>query len=334
MELKQLLFSFIFIISVIVISSIIIIISKKFFKTIGGVIVSIVCWGAFIVILNHLSTAYKSMSFIKTSFFGKKVDISLYTICLTIFLIIVVSKVSKLLKENILPKVYKKYKIDASSGYKFSKIVYYIVLFITVLLALSLLGINLTPLTVFASFFGVGIGFGMQNIISNFISGIIILFDKPIKIGDRVVINEITGDVMDITMRATVLRTLDNENIIIPNSYFLDEKVVNKSYKDRRLRIKIDIGVSYDSDMNLVKKAFLEAIDEVREEKGKILKYPEPEINFLNISASTFDISIFVWIADTIDEIEIRSELYYKIVEKTRKYNIDMPYTILDVRNN
>lgn len=306
--------------------------SRKIFNKHSESVAALLNWGIILVLINYVSRLFKELEWLYSPvFISGNVKISIYLLVFSVFVFLLIQKIANIVEVAILNRVFDKYRIDVGSRYTIVSLLHYIVLLIGFVTSLSILGVSLGSLNVFAGIFGVGIGFGLQNIAQNFISGIILLFDRPIKVGDRVVVNGEVGDVMKIKMRATVLKTLDNENIIIPNSYFLNEKVVNRSYKDKRIRITINVGVAYDSDMEVVKKALLESVDEVRKDFKTILQSPSPEVNFKEIGAYSFNLRLFVWISDAKDEVPITSALYYKIVDKTRQYEIEMPYEQLDL---
>ena len=136
----------------------------------------------------------------------------------------------------------------------------------------------LSTLTILAGALGVGIGFGLQNITNNFISGIIILFERPIKVGDRIQVGDLFGDVVNISMRSTMVVTNDNIAVIVPNSEFISSRVINWSYSDRNVRFNIPVGVSYKEDPEKVKQILLEVAEQ---DKG-VLKSPKPEVLFKN----------------------------------------------------
>nr|WP_244244619.1 mechanosensitive ion channel domain-containing protein [Marinilactibacillus kalidii] len=216
----------------------------------------------------------------------------------------------------------------------FNTLFQYAVVTIAILVALSSLGFNLTSLTVFASVLGVGIGFGLQNVMSNFISGLVILFERPVKVGDRIIIDDTIADVEEIKMRATIVRTRANERMIIPNSFFLEEKFINRSYADTRLRIAMQVGVSYDSDVKLVKSLLEESIRELKEEKWtSILDEPKPRVFFEDFGESSLDFKVWFWIDEQTDEREfsIPSDLRFKIFEKFNEHDIEIPFPQRDV---
>ena len=123
---------------------------------------------------------------------------------------------------------------------------------IIAIVAFQTIGINLSGLAVIFGLLSVGIGFGLQNVVSNFIAGLILLFERPISVGDRVTVGDTEGDVMEIKIRATIIRSLNNISIIVPNSEFISGRVINWSHGDAKVRLEIEVGVSYNSDLDLV----------------------------------------------------------------------------------
>ncbi|SES90376.1 Mechanosensitive ion channel [Salinibacillus kushneri] len=197
--------------------------------------------------------------------------------------------------------------------------------------SLATVGIDLSALTVFAGVVGVGIGFGMQNIASNFISGIILLFERPIKVGDRVIVNDILGYVEKINMRATIIRTIDNEHIIVPNSYFLEEHVVNRSYSDPNLRLRIPIGVAYGSDVEKVRDLLLQVAQEEAAAYENILSDPEPFVYFSGFGDSSLDFELFIWIANPDQLIITKSNINFRINNILKENNIEIPFPQRDL---
>ena len=171
----------------------------------------------------------------------------------------------------------------------------------------------------------------MQNIASNFISGLIILFERPIKVGDRVIVDDIIGDVDEIKMRATIVKTLDNERIIIPNSFFLEEKVINRSYSDTRLRLVIPVGVSYESDVEHVEQLLLHSVEAISQQWPTILKTPKPSVHFVSFGDSSLDFKLFVWINNPIYEFRIKSDLHFMILKQFRQHQIEIPFPQRDI---
>jgi small-conductance mechanosensitive channel len=159
------------------------------------------------------------------------------------------------------------------------------------LVGLGVLGVDGTSLAVVFGALSIGIGFGLQNIFNNFISGLILLFERPIQVGDYVEVNGIWAEVKKINVRATVVQTFDNAAVIIPNSEFISQQVTNWSFKDKRMRRNIDVGVAYGSDIDLVQKTLLD----IALERTRVYKYPKPDVLFVDHADSALIFRLRVW---------------------------------------
>lgn len=257
--------------------------------------------------------------------------ISLFLILMALFIVIFAYRFSMVFKQYILRKVYEKYQLEKGTRFTLNSVFHYIVMILAVFISLSTLGINLSSLTVFAGIVGVGIGFGLQNIASNFISGLIILFERPIKVGDRVLIEDILGDVIEIKMRATIVKTLDNEHIIIPNSFFLEDKVMNRSAEDPRLRLRVNFGVSYNSDVFQVRDTALKVAADLMKEYPEILGNPEPRVDFLEYGDSSLNFVLFIWIINPQNEMVIKSSARYMLFKAFKEEAIEIPFPQRDL---
>ena len=160
------------------------------------------------------------------------------------------------------------------------------------ILALGTLGVNATSLAVIFGALSIGIGFGLQNIFNNFISGLILLFERPIQVGDYVEVGGLWAEVKKINVRATVVQTFDNASVIIPNSEFISQQVTNWSFKDKRMRRNLDIGVAYGSDIDLVQKTLLDIAQNTR----GVLKYPRPDVLFTDHADSALIFRLRIWV--------------------------------------
>ena len=258
-------------------------------------------------------------------------EISLFLLLLVVFIVIFALKLSAFIRTYILPATFNKYQLDVGTQFTYSSIFHYVVLLIAILISLNTLGINMTSLTIFAGVIGVGIGFGMQNIISNFISGIILLFERPIKVGDHVILDGIIGDIVEIKSRATIVRSIDNEHIIVPNSYFLEERITNRSYGDLKTRITVDVGVSYTSDAKLVEKLLLRSVQTISDKTGYVLETPEPLVRFVEFGDSSLNFKLFVWVDTPANIFLVRSELHYEILEQFRENAVEIPFPQRDI---
>ncbi|WP_423190321.1 mechanosensitive ion channel family protein [Alkalibacterium sp. f15] len=296
---------------------------------------TIVNWFTVFILVIYFFTYFSETSFIyQTLFVFGNTEITIFLIIAVLFAIILAVKFSKAIREYILPTVYDKYGLDRGLRASMNTFSHYLIITMAVLISLSSIGFNLTSLTVFASVLGVGIGFGLQNVMSNFISGLIILFERPIRVGDRIIIDGTIADVEEIKIRATVVRTRVNERMIIPNSYFLEEKFVNRSYTDTRLRIPVEVGVSYGSNVELVQRLLHEAVYELREESWpNILESPTPRVFFEGFGESALKFTVWFWIDSQSDEREfiIPSDLRFKLFKKFAENNIEIPFPQRDI---
>ncbi|MDN5203243.1 mechanosensitive ion channel [Fulvivirgaceae bacterium BMA10] len=241
-----------------------------------------------------------------------------------VLLVVLASRVKRLLIKKILPR----YKLDSGLTQSIGTMTKYTILVIGFFIIITTAGIDLSALGLIAGALGVGIGFGLQNITNNFISGLIILFERPIKVGDRIEVGDISGDVVEIGARATTVLTNDNINIILPNSHFIDSQVINWSHNDRMVRFRFPVGVSYNEDPRLVRKLLLE----VAEENHGVLKKPQPDVLFDEFGESSLNFYLVVWTKNYTERPKIlKSQLYYAIFKKFKDNNIEIPFPQRDL---
>lgn len=306
--------------------------SERFKNRLGPALKSITNWITTYGIIVFLLVYFSDASWMFGSIFSiGKVDVSFFLILLAVLIISFANRTSKVMTQFLLPNVYDRYQLDRGLRFTFNRIFHYVIMVFAILISFTTVGIDMSALTVFAGVLGVGIGFGMQNIASNFISGLIILFERPIKVGDRVIINDVIGDIEKINMRATIIKTLDNERIIMPNSYFLEEEVVNRSYGDPRLRLVIPIGVAYGSDVEQVRDVLHQAAHEEYEASDVVLNNPPSYVNFTGFGDSSLDFELFVWISNPEFVIQIKSNLNFRIYHLLNENNIEIPFPQRDL---
>lgn len=231
--------------------------------------------------------------------------------------------VKKLLSQKVLPRFIN----DSGLRFTLARMTQYVVVIIGIFVSFQFIGVDLTGLAVIFGFLSVGIGFGLQNITSNFISGLIVLFERPISIGDRVVVNGIEGDVQEINIRSTTVRSLNNISVIVPNSEFISKDVINYSYGDPRYRLVVDVGVSYGSDLDTV----LKALNEVAEENDSVLNTPKHDVHLRSFGDSSWDMKLLVWVANVKEHYNILNQLNQAIVHKFKKYDIEIPFPQRDI---
>jgi len=246
-------------------------------------------------------------------------------ILLSIVLLFYLSgRFSKLLNRSIL----KRYTSNLAMVHSISTLVRYVIVVIGLIVIVQSAGIDLSALSILAGALGVGIGFGLQNITNNFISGLIILFEQPIKVGDRIEVANIKGDVIKISARATTVVTNDNISIIVPNSEFISSTVINWSHNDRNVSFRFPVGVSYKEDPRIVKKILMQVADE----NSGVLKNPSTMVLFDEFGDSSLNFHLRVWTTDYINRPNIlKSQLYFAIFKKFREAGIEIPFPQRDL---
>jgi small-conductance mechanosensitive channel len=217
--------------------------------------------------------------------------------------------------------------LDDAPRYVIVRFTQYLVWIVGIAIALELLNVDLTALTFVAGALGIGIGFGLQNIVNNFVSGIVLLFEQPVRYRDRVTVENIEGQVEHINFRATTILTNDNISIIVPNSQFVNQTVVNWSHGDPRIRVHVPVGVAYGSDVELVTQTLLGV---AREAEG-VLNRPEAEVRFLEFGDSSLNFELLVWSDEPPNYHRLRSQLNYAIDKAFREHNIEIPFPQRDV---
>jgi small-conductance mechanosensitive channel len=256
------------------------------------------------------------------------ISLSLVQIFLLVTLLVAVFWLSSGTKRFLFNRLLAQSGLDRSLQYAIAQVVSNVVLVVGIFFVLENAGIHLAALTVFAGAVGVGVGFGLQNIASNFISGLVILAERPIAIGDRVEVAGIAGQIEHIHARSTVIRTNDNIMMIVPNSKFIDSPVTNWTYGDRRVRFRIPVGVAYGSDINKVREALLA----VAQENPDTLKEPAPGVFLEQFGDSSIDFKLIVWSSDMSDRpSRYHSDLNFAIAEKFHEVGIEFPFPQRDV---
>ncbi|MGF7452955.1 mechanosensitive channel MscK [Pasteurella bettyae] len=226
--------------------------------------------------------------------------------------------------------VFSNLELSQGTPYTITTLLTYIIIALGATLAFGTLGMSWSKLQWLFAALSVGLGFGMQEIFANFVSGIIILFERPVRIGDQITIGEFTGTVSRIKIRATTLIDYDKKEIIVPNKAFVTERIVNWALTTSVTRVVISVGVAYGSDLELVRNLLLQAA----EENDKVLKEPkalQPMAYFLTFGASTLDHELRVYVGDLIDRTRTLDALNRRIHELFAEHNIEIAFNQLDV---
>lgn len=273
-------------------------------------------------ILNSLSYIFHTEIFqISEQSFSLK---NITEIILLIILIIFISRtIKKWMSEWILVTL----GVKKGTREAIASIISYITTIVGILIILHNQRIDLTSITLIAGTLSIGIGIGLKNIISNFISGLTILIAQPIKVGDFIEVDGLSGIVKKTLIRSTVLRTLDGIFVIVPNNCLVEKDIINWSHKDPKCRLHIPIGVAYGSDTILVTEALLDA---ARKEK-KVLSNPSPKVWFKGFGDSALNFELLVWIKYPPLKESINSSLNFAIDLELRSRNISVPFPQRDL---
>mgnify|MGYP003642317496 CR=1 FL=1 len=203
----------------------------------------------------------------------------------------------------------------------------YITIVVGAVITLETIGISLSSLAALGAVLMVGIGFGLQNIAQNFISGLIILLERPIKEGDVVQVGGVSGRVVDIQARSTLIQTRNDVSILVPNSQFISEQVINESFSGHQIRYSVSVGVAYGSDTKLVKDTLMA----VAAENSKVLKNPAPDVLFTEFGDSSLNFELRVWLEDLWAYTVVLSELRFAIDAEFREKKITIPFPQRDL---
>jgi small-conductance mechanosensitive channel len=233
--------------------------------------------------------------------------------------------VSRLLQRRIARKAY----LDPGLRYTLGRLSQYLIITLGILLALKIaLNLDLTSIAVIFTALSVGIGFGLQYIAADIASGFILLFERPVRVGDHVTIADDEGDVQSINLRTTVVVTNDRVSIIVPNSRLVSQRLINWSYGDPRVRIAIPVGVAYSSDVDLVTRTLRQAAEGV----DNVLTDPPPKVQFLKFGDYSLDFRLLVWTRRPRLHPQIRSDVNYRIEKLFREAGIEIPFPQTEFR--
>lgn len=262
-----------------------------------------------------------------TELFGAD-TVTIGGILLLVFLFASVIIVERILQRLLIRRFLSKTRLQPSLQYGLSRIFGYTLIAIGFYVAFQAVGFDLSSLAIVAASVGVGVGFGLQNIINNFVSGIIILAERPISIGDRIEVAGVAGRVTKIQLRSTTVVTNDNITMIVPNADFISNTVTNWSHGDPKVRIRVPVGVAYGSDLKLLQRLLLEAAAE----HPKALRDPSPVVLFNEFGDSSLNFELGVWTQEmTATPIHFTSQMNFIIEQKLRENDIEIPFPQRDL---
>jgi small-conductance mechanosensitive channel len=278
---------------------------------------------AFFILQNDFSPLRWIRDYFNREFTFGRITVSVSSLLIgavVLSLTILTSRVVTKLAER---RMAARRNIDPGLRYTIARLVRYLILTIGILVTLKqAFAVDLTSIAVIFTALSVGIGFGLQYLAADIASGFILLFERPVRVGDRITIGEDEGDVQSINLRTTVVTTNDRIAIIVPNSKLVGQRVINWSYGDPRARIAIPIGVADDSDIDLVTNTLLEAGRDVE----NVLTDPPPNVQFLKFGDYSLDFRLLVWTNQPRRHVQIRSDINYRIANLFRERKIRIPY--------
>jgi small-conductance mechanosensitive channel len=227
----------------------------------------------------------------------------------------------------IIDKVLLRRQVEKGVRLSTARLVRYLFIVVGFLLAISVLGFKITELTIMLSALGVGIGFGLQGIVNNLVSGLILLFERPVRVGDIIETGGKWAEIKRIGLRATTVQTLDASDVIIPNADLVSNQVINWTLSNRQVRLTIPVGVAYGSDVPEV----IEALMATANANSKVVKVPAPQVLFLSFGESSLDFELRVWVSDADYSLTVKSELHQEIERNFRKAKIEIAFPQMDL---
>ena len=217
--------------------------------------------------------------------------------------------------------------LDEARQFSFISLLRYGVMVIVFLIGLSVIGVNLSSITVVFGVLGIGIGFGLQSVVANLFAGIIIILSRPIKEGDRIFVYNYEGTVVQVRILSTVITTLTNETIIVPNAHLVSDPVHNYSYSDRSIIVRNNVGVAYDTDLDMV----VEVLEEISSVNPFIDSSKKNTVRVKEFGSSSIDIAVFTWIKDVSDKYDAHHWMNMEIWRVFREKGIEIPFSQLDL---
>lgn len=257
----------------------------------------------------------------------QNVGITISHLVVAVIAVLVSLVVSKILRSSLRNHVFKKLSIDEGLEYTLLRFLHFLILFIGIYIGLSTVNIPLGAILGLFAVIGVGIGFGLQNLTSNFISGIILLLERPVKVGDRLEISGVWGDVKHVNLRTTLIETPDGISVIVPNLKLLENEVVNYSYGNPKIRLQVPVGIAYGSDCQ---KA-TEILVQVALDNKRVMIEPKPKVWFREFGDSSLNFMLLFWIPNATVKYDVISEINYAIDAGFKKNGIEIPFPQRDL---
>jgi potassium efflux system protein len=283
---------------------------------------------AFTASVPYLFSFYDPLRSAITAAFTRPLEagtlsLSLADVFAFVFLVWLSFQISRLicfvLDEDVLPR----FTLPGGVPATISRLTHYAIVFLGFVIALAAAGFDLSKLTLLAGAFGVGIGFGLQNMVNNFVSGLIILFERPVRVGDKIELSQdLTGEVTRIGIRASVVKTVDGADVLVPNGNLISNELTNWTLSDRKRRIVIPVGVAYGTKPQKV----LDILQGLASAHPEVLREPEPVVFFMGFGESSLDFSLRVWVGHFERSFQVSSDLAVAIEEALEEAGIEIPF--------
>jgi potassium efflux system protein len=235
--------------------------------------------------------------------------------------------ISWIIQKLLMDEVLAGRRVEKGVRLSIARLVHYALILVGFFLALSLLGFDVTKVTIMLSALGVGIGFGLQSVVNNFVSGLILLFERPVRVGDTVEIGGKWAEIKRIGLRSTTVETFDQADVIVPNADLVTNPVTNWTLTNRRVRLLVPVGVAYGSDVPLV----METLVACAKDHEMLTAFPPPQVLFLNFGESSLDFELRVWVKDADNRLNVQSELHQEIARRFREAKIEIAFPQQDL---
>lgn len=259
---------------------------------------------------------------------GQQVDFKISNILFAILTLLGASFVNWIMTQIVLYRVYKNKSIDIGGQFAINQLLRYVVYIIGFIIALQYLGINMTLILGGAAALLVGIGLGLQQTFNDFFSGLVLLFERSVAVGDMLEIGDHQrGVVKKIGLRSSIIETRSNVSVIVPNSRLVNDNVINWTHVDDTVRFNLDIGVAYGTDTDLVKKT----LTNIAKENPYVINYPPPFVRFNGFGDSSLDLSLYFFSRNYIIIEDVKSDLLFDINKQFQELNISIPFPQRDV---
>lgn len=293
---------------------------NNFLHASGSLLNWITFYGIVLLFLFHFSN---TKWLLKPLYSKDGIKVSALLIIVAFMIVTLASRIIRLFTKFVLSNVYEHYNVDKGLSYTINQIIYYTVMIAALAFSFTIVGINLTALGAIFGVLGIGIGFGMRNIAGNFVSGIIILFEKPIEVGEVIEVDGKVGRVEKIRLRSTLVRTAKEGTLIIPNQYFIETIIKNRTGAEMRAQVRVSVMQGADSKQ--VHHLLEDAVDQIKEDCEGILKSSQLEIRFVDFRNSAMDFSVELSVVNFEIKEKVESELRHSISRLFHEHEIKMP---------